>query len=437
MNDRTRWGGSGAGRGREDYGQSQQGGWDQGGWDQAGWDRGSRGGQGQHEQWQRGAGQGESPWGRQGAQQGGWHDDRYPGDWQGGEWRGSRDWGGPSAGHDHDDGFRGGRMDHAMDRGMDMERGRSRDMDRAPGSSWAERAWGGSSLREGDRALRGAGGYGMSARRDDPYRPGSQSFASGYGMEDGANYDEPGGRFRREGRWSGAAGGSAAGYGRGYGPDYGRDEGRGFFERAGDQIAAWFGDDEAEARRERDRRGGEPWRESHRGRGPGDYTRSDERIREDANDRLTDDHHVDARRISVRVEQGEITLSGTVPDRTAKRRAEDLVERISGVRHVQNDLRIEAGLHGGASAYSGQSSGTEWNAGGDRSDTRERGLSGGGRPDASAASPGATSAGGTTTASTGATATNSGGSTASGTAGGTATGATGTSGSGTGSGKAS
>lgn len=433
MNDRTRWGGSGAGRGREDYGQGQQGGWNQGGWDQ-----GSPRGQGQHEQWQRGSGQGARPWGQQGAQQGGWHDEPYAGDWRGGEWRGSRDWGGPSAGHDHDDGFRGGRMDHAMDRGMDMERGRSRDRDRAPGSSWAERAWGGSSLREGDRALRGAGGYGMSARRDDPYRPGSQSFASGYGMEDGVNYDEPGGRFRREGRWSGAAGGSAAGYGRGYGPDYGRDDGRGFFERAGDQIAAWFGDDEAEARRERDRRGGESWGESHRGRGPGDYTRSDERIREDANDRLTDDHHVDARRISVRVEQGEVTLSGTVPDRAAKRRAEDLVERISGVRHVQNNLRIEAGQHqadqhqasqpGGTSAYTGQAAGGEWNAGGDRSDTRERGLSGGGRPDASAASPGATGAGSTTATSTG-----SGGSAA----GGTATGATGTGGSATGSGKAS
>lgn len=435
MNDRTRWGGSGEGRGRQDYGQGQQGGWDQGGWDQGRWDGGGRGGQRQHEQWQRGGGQAERPWGQQGAQQGGWHDDAHAGDWRGGEWRGSRDWGEPSAGRDHDDGFRGGRMDHDRTRGMGMDRGRGGDMERAPGSSWAERAWGGSSLREGDRALRGASGYGMSARRDDPYRPGSQSFASGYGMEDGANYDERGGRLQREARWSGAAGGSAAGYGRGYGPDYGRDDGRGFFERAGDQIAAWFGDDEAEARRERDRRGGDSWGESHRGRGPGDYTRSDERIREDANDRLTDDHHVDARRISVRVEQGEVTLSGTVPDRTAKRRAEDLVERISGVRHVQNNLRIEAGQHqgshqGGTSAYTGQASGTEWNAGGDRSDTREQGLSGGGRPDASAASPGATGAGSTTATSTG-TATGSGGSAASGTAGGSGTG------SGTGSGKAS
>jgi len=53
----------------------------------------------------------------------------------------------------------------------------------------------------------------------------------------------------------------------------GRDEDRGFFERAGDEIASWFGDDDAERRRERDHhteeggygasRGGRSW---YRGR---------------------------------------------------------------------------------------------------------------------------------------------------------------------------
>ena len=40
------------------------------------------------------------------------------------------------------------------------------------------------------------------------------------------------------------------GYGRG---DYGRDD-RGFFERAGDEVRSWFGDEEAERRREADER---------------------------------------------------------------------------------------------------------------------------------------------------------------------------------------
>lgn len=110
--------------------------------------------------------------------------------------------------------------------------------------------------------------------------------------------------------------------------DYG--ERRGFFERAGDEIASWFGDEDAARRREID----------HRGRGPSDYTRSDERIREDVNDSLTHDWRVDASQIRVTVKNGEVTLDGMVDSRAAKRRAEDLAEDVSGVRHVQNNLRM-------------------------------------------------------------------------------------------------
>lgn len=128
------------------------------------------------------------------------------------------------------------------------------------------------------------------------------------------------------------AGGSTA-----YGADYrdhsyaGRQHERGFLQRAGDEVASWFGDEDAARRREAD----------HRGRGPADYIRSDERIREDANDRLTEDWRVDASRVSVAVKDGEITLSGTVTRREDKRRAEDIVEDLSGVKHVQNNLRVE------------------------------------------------------------------------------------------------
>ena len=111
-----------------------------------------------------------------------------------------------------------------------------------------------------------------------------------------------------------------------------RDE-RGFFERAGDEVASWFGDEDATRRRAED----------HRGRGPAGYVRTDERIREDASERLTDDWAVDARKIEVAVSKGEITLNGTVPSRDQKRRAEDLVEDLSGVKHVQNNLRVDEG----------------------------------------------------------------------------------------------
>ncbi|KAA0595804.1 hypothetical protein J2848_002993 [Azospirillum lipoferum] len=78
----------------------------------------------------------------------------------------------------------------------------------------------------------------------------------------------------------------------------------------------------------------------YRGVGPRNYRRSDERILEDINERLTDDHQIDASDIGVRVEGGEVTLSGTVTDRAARRRAEDIAESVPGVGHVQNDLRV-------------------------------------------------------------------------------------------------
>ncbi|HKT86460.1 MAG TPA: BON domain-containing protein [Novosphingobium sp.] len=131
-------------------------------------------------------------------------------------------------------------------------------------------------------------------------------------------------------------------------------EQRGFFERAGDEIASWFGDEDAARRREMD----------HRGRGPSDYIRSDERIREDVNDRLTDDPRVDASSISVSVSDCEVTLTGTVQDRSAKRRAEDCAESVSGVRHVQNNLRVTDQNRLGASTTSGWSSTTGTTASG-------------------------------------------------------------------------
>ncbi|MBA4796527.1 MAG: BON domain-containing protein [Rhizobiales bacterium] len=144
----------------------------------------------------------------------------------------------------------------------------------------------------------------------------------------------------------------ARGAGRGYYPSdnpsyrggYGRternrdrDEERGFMDRAGDEVASWFGDDEAARRREMD---------SHRGKGPRGYRRSDSRILEDVNDRLSDDGSVDASDIEVTVKDGEVTLSGHVTDRWEKRRAEDCADDVSGVTHVQNNLRVRTSGEG-------------------------------------------------------------------------------------------
>ena len=67
---------------------------------------------------------------------------------------------------------------------------------------------------------------------------------------------------------------------------------------------------------------------------------TDDRIREDVHHRLVDDPYVDASDIEVKVEKCEVVLTGNVSDREQKRRAEDIVESISGVRHVENRLCV-------------------------------------------------------------------------------------------------
>lgn len=76
------------------------------------------------------------------------------------------------------------------------------------------------------------------------------------------------------------------------------------------------------------------------GRGPKGYRRSDDRIREDVSEELTRHPGIDASDIEVRVENGEVTLTGAVDGRRAKRMAEDCVEQCSGVKEVHNQLRV-------------------------------------------------------------------------------------------------
>jgi hypothetical protein len=79
---------------------------------------------------------------------------------------------------------------------------------------------------------------------------------------------------------------------------------------------------------------------AYAGRGPKGYRRSDDRIGDDVCQLLTDDPHVDASNIEVKVRDGEVTLGGTVDSRRTKRHAEDLIESIAGVKEIHNQLRI-------------------------------------------------------------------------------------------------
>lgn len=77
------------------------------------------------------------------------------------------------------------------------------------------------------------------------------------------------------------------------------------------------------------------------GKGPRNYRRSDDRIADDVCRRLTDADDVDASEIVIRVENGVLTMSGTVDDRYQRRAAEDAVCDIWGVQDVRNELRVQ------------------------------------------------------------------------------------------------
>jgi len=80
------------------------------------------------------------------------------------------------------------------------------------------------------------------------------------------------------------------------------------------------------------------------GRGPKNYRRPDDLIHDDIAERLTVDPLIDAVEVEIDVRSGEVTLSGLVPTRDQRRRAEVIAERVGGVRHVTNTIRVPDGL---------------------------------------------------------------------------------------------
>ena len=76
------------------------------------------------------------------------------------------------------------------------------------------------------------------------------------------------------------------------------------------------------------------------GRGPRNYVRSDESIKEEACELLFWSSEVDASEIEVSINEGCIYLDGCVSSRFAKKSAEAIVENIHGVVDVQNRLRV-------------------------------------------------------------------------------------------------
>jgi hypothetical protein len=170
----------------------------------------------------------------------------------------------------------------------------------------------------------GQSGYGQGAYNQRPYDQGEYS-QSGYGRGDFAQVGFGHGGDPRQGqalgdyrqRGYGQSGYNQSGYNQGYAQG---DEGWG---NAGHGM------------------GGQQGRQSHRGKGPRNYARSDERITEDLNERLMQDDDIDATHVNVSVSNGEVTLEGTVEQRWMKHRIEDLAERCAGVKDVENRIRVK------------------------------------------------------------------------------------------------
>jgi len=287
-------------------------------------------------------------------------DNRNRGDWQEGRpsyGRGRDEFGGYGAGQDR---WGSQERDYASQGEYGYE-------------SQPSRGW-----REDDQwssyGRRGGSGYGAYSGRDERsgmsrgYRGdewmrrggSSPSWGPRYGRGQYASSQYPGaGSYGGRGSEMGGSGPYGAQrpgwYGSGQSGYYGRDqeyrggEERGLWDRASDEVSSWFGDEGAERRRQMDK---------HRGKGPKNYVRSEERIREDVSDRLSEDWRVDASEIEVTVSGSEVTLTGYVLDRDQRRRAEDIAESVSGVTHVQNNIRVRQSGQAETEGMSGSSAGT-------------------------------------------------------------------------------
>lgn len=274
------------------------------GWQQHGEDHGTQHTGGQSHVSGEGAWEGHESIG--GSQQGGWQSGGY-GQQQGGDWN--------RMGRYAEEGWQG-RAPGGNYR-MDRDYGQ-------PGYRGGQGSWGG---QRGGSFGGGYEGQGMGRpfSGESGYASSRGNWGGGYGSYGGTgSYGS-----------AGMSGYGSSGYGsQGRGGMSGRSspDQRGFWDRASDEVSSWFGDEQAQRRREHD---------EHRGRGPRGYTRSDERIREDVNDRFTDDGWLDASDITVQVSNAEVTLTGQVSSREDKRRAEDIAEAVSGVKNVQNNLRVK------------------------------------------------------------------------------------------------
>lgn len=286
------------------------------------------------------------------------------------------------------------RGQRGMRRGGFGERGRDDDeMEQQAGERYGGpnygREYGSERYQGGDEGSWGRQGGGREYGRSlggrenfEGYEDEEDSFGSPYraGGREGNRYQSGSGQGSRGQRWGGRSYQGNQGPNQGYQGYQGGEGGQGFYQggqaynqggrgysqggqgswQGGTRGGSMQGDgwtaepDEMRWGRQQGLYGSSEYRgyissqrsqadfQSHVGKGPKGWQRSDERIREDVSEALARHPEIDASEIEVRVQGGEITLSGSVTDRRAKHLAEEVAEGVFGARDVHNQIKVNA-----------------------------------------------------------------------------------------------
>lgn len=202
--------------------------------------------------------------------------------------------------------------------------------------SWEQQSETARGYDQGRYQCRNQGGQFRNEEMDYGQNPQERYSNAGQGYGDGDDVlDEMGesGQGRHENQF---------GYS-GQGQRYGQSTKGGYGQSSSGQAFGGrnYGSSTSESQSEWSGQQGQVQRGEHTGKGPKGYRRSDERITEEINEKLTQHAQIDASEIEVQVSNGEVTLTGTVDGRQAKRLAEDVADEVSGVQEVNNQLRVK------------------------------------------------------------------------------------------------
>ncbi|MCC6909671.1 MAG: BON domain-containing protein [Phycisphaerales bacterium] len=190
--------------------------------------------------------------------------------------------------------------------------------------------------------------YGGGQQRGQYGEYGSQQYGGGqyggseYGQYGGGQYGgQYGGGQQQRGQYGGAEYGNQYGGGQGYGGygGYGGFEGTGRRESGSYAGMGGIGGVSGFGQSQRGSDGDSGRRRY--GKPPKNFQRSSDRIRDDIAERLMSEPGIDASDVDIRMQERNVVLEGTVPDRWMKRYIEDVAEEVMGVEDVENHIRVK------------------------------------------------------------------------------------------------